>query len=306
MGDEERQLDDAEHAGSSEHLSAREQRQVARSIPPTALVVHEIIRETGEEELERTSSSLMWSGLAAGLSMGFNLVCLGLLKFYLPDAHWTPLIQSFGYTVGFIIVILGRQQLFTENTITSVIPLLTQRTLGCLLNVGRIWGLVLAANLVGTAIFAALAFHAPLTSPDLHEPFLDLALHAVEGSFIELTSQGVLAGWLIALMVWLLPAAGHARFFVILLITYVIGLGGFAHIIAGSTEAFYAVFAGEIAITDYALNFFVPVLLGNVIGGTALVAIVNHAQVRDEVTGEEARQNQERSEKRAARHAPAE
>ncbi|MDX1542064.1 MAG: formate/nitrite transporter family protein, partial [Geminicoccaceae bacterium] len=282
--------EDEEHAGSAEHLSGRERRQVAANLPPTALVVHEIIREAGEEELERTNSSLLWSGLAAGLSMGFNLVCLGLLKYHLPDAQWTPLIQSFGYTVGFIIVILGRQQLFTENTITSVIPLLTRRTLDCLLHVARIWALVLLANLVGTAIFAALAFHAPLTTPDLHEPFLELSLHAVEGGFIELASQGVLAGWLIALMVWLLPAAGSARVLVILLITYVIGLGGFAHIIAGSTEAFYAVFAGELSFADYLFGYFVPVLLGNVVGGTALVAIVNHAQVRDEVTGEEQRQ----------------
>lgn len=298
--------DDEEHAGDAEHLSGRERRQVAGNLPPTAVVLHEIIREAGEEELARTNSSLLWSGLAAGLSMGFNLVCLGLFKFHLPDASWTPLIQSFGYTVGFIIVILGKQQLFTENTITSVIPLLSKRSMICLYGVARIWGLVLVANLIGTAIFAALAYHAPLTTPDLHEPFLELSLHAIDGSFLELASQGVLAGWLIALMVWLLPAAGSARVFVILLITYVIGLGGFAHIIAGSVEAFYALFAGKLSLAGYVFGYFTPVLLGNVIGGTALVAIVNHAQVRDEVTGEEDRQNQAALEKRAARPTPAE
>ena len=214
--------------------------------------------------------------------------------------------KAFGYTIGFIIVVLGRQQLFTENTITSVIPLLTRRTLECLLGVARIWGLVLLANLVGTAIFAALAYHAPVTTPDLHEPFLEIAREAVEGSVLALASQGVLAGWLIATMVWLLPAAGSARLFVVLIITYIVGLGGFAHIIAGSVEGFYAVFAGAVSFVDFAAWYVVPVLIGNIVGGTALVAIVNHAQVRDEVTGEEDRQNRDQAEKRAARHAPAE
>jgi formate-nitrite transporter family protein len=280
-------MKDEAPAESGQHLSGRERRQMAEGLRPSAAVVHEIIREEGEEELRRSNQALLWSGLAAGLSMGFNLVCLGLLRYYLPEAHWAPLIESFGYTVGFIIVVLGRQQLFTENTIKSVIPLLTRRTRRCLFGVIRIWTLVLTANLAGTAIFAALAYYAPDSSPDLHEPFLELANEALEGDFLAIASQGVLAGWLIALMVWLLPAAGSARFFVILLITYIVGLGGFAHIIAGSVEGFYAVFAGEISLLHYITGFFVPVLIGNVIGGTALVALVNHAQVRGEVTGDE-------------------
>ena len=268
-------------------LSGRERRQVIEGLRPRAAVVHEIIREEGEEELERSWQALVFSGTAAGLSMGFSLVSLGLLRHYLPDAHWTPLIESVGYTVGFIIVVLGRQQLFTENTITSVIPLLTRRTLGSLLDVARLWSLVLVANLIGSAIFAAFAYHSPVGEPNLHEPFLAIAAEAMEGDFWALAAQAVLAGWLIALMVWLMPSAGSARLFVVMLITYIVGLGGFAHIIAGSVEAFYAVFAGEVSLMAYVTDFFVPVLLGNVVGGTALVAMVNHGQVHDEVTDEE-------------------
>ncbi|HEX6143293.1 MAG TPA: formate/nitrite transporter family protein [Geminicoccaceae bacterium] len=276
-----------EDRSGSRHLSGREKRQVLEALRPRAAVVHEIIREEGEEELERSARALVFSGLAAGLSMGFNLVALGLLRYYLPDAHWAPLIESTGYTLGFIIVVLGRQQLFTENTITVVIPLLTRRSLNCLIGVARLWALVLAANLAGTAIFAGIAYYSPVSSPDLHEPFLELAKHAMEGDFWALCSQGVLAGWLIALMVWLLPSAGSARVLVIFLITYVVALGGFAHIVAGSVEAFYALFAGEITLLGYLKDFFAPVLIGNVIGGSALVAILNHAQVHGEVTGEE-------------------
>src|SRR5690349_8167211 len=83
---------------------------------PRVHVVHEAIRIEGEEELKRTSSALAWSGLAAGLSMGFSLVTEGLLRSHLPDTPWRPLVSKLGYSAGFLFVVLGRQQLFTENT----------------------------------------------------------------------------------------------------------------------------------------------------------------------------------------------
>ena len=134
-----------------------------------AALVHEIIREDGEEELARSVSALAWSGLAAGLSMGFSLVVEGLLHHYLPDAQWRPLIASFGYTTGFVIVVLGRQQLFTENTLTGVIPVLTRRNRASLMALLRLWAVVLLANLVGACLFAALAAAAPLFEPNLPE-----------------------------------------------------------------------------------------------------------------------------------------
>lgn len=260
-----------------------EHHQVIAGLRPRAAIVHEIIREEGEDELARRVSALWWSGLAAGLSMGFSLVAEGLLRHHLPEAAWRPLIESFGYTVGFVIVVLGRQQLFTENTLTAVIPVLTRRDRNSLLGMARLWSVVLVANLVGAAIFAALAASAPVASPDLRDEFLAIAGEAFEGDFLALLVQGVLAGWLIALMVWLLPAAGSARLFVILLITYLVALGGFAHIIAGSVEVLYGVIAGRIGVLAYLGGYALPVLIGNVAGGTALVAIVNHAQVHREV-----------------------
>src|SRR5919205_4524491 len=109
------------------HLDEREERKADQHISASAQVVHEVIRQQGEDELRRTSSGLAWSGLAAGLSMGFSLIAEGLLNVYLPDAQWKPLVTKLGYSVGFLIVIIGRQQLFTENTLTPIIPLLTRR-----------------------------------------------------------------------------------------------------------------------------------------------------------------------------------
>jgi formate/nitrite transporter FocA (FNT family) len=118
--------DTAEKQGSP-HLDEEEKDQAARHSTPRALVIHEIIRSEGEDELERTNTALALSGLAGGLSMGFSFLSLALLRASMPDTGWRHAVASFGYSVGFIIVVLGRQQLFTENTLTAVLPVLTRR-----------------------------------------------------------------------------------------------------------------------------------------------------------------------------------
>src|SRR5487761_1737852 len=119
--------DEAEEPEPSTITTETEQKQVEERVAIGANVVHETIRREGDEELKRTSSALAWSGLAAGLSMGFSLVAEGLLQAYLPDTMWRPLLTKLGYSVGFVIVVLGRQQLFTETTLTAVLPLLSRR-----------------------------------------------------------------------------------------------------------------------------------------------------------------------------------
>src|SRR4051794_39640626 len=123
---------------------------------PSAHVVYEAIRREGRHELERKSSSLAWSGLAAGMSMGFSFIAQGLIKHHLPSAAWEPLLTKFGYSIGFMIVILGRQQLFTENTLTVILPLLLHKTARVLGNVLRLWTIVLLANLAGAFLFASV------------------------------------------------------------------------------------------------------------------------------------------------------
>jgi formate/nitrite transporter FocA (FNT family) len=120
----------------------------------TARVVHEAVRREGEEELKRSSRALGWSGLAAGLSMGFSLITEGLMRAHLPDEPWRPLITKAGYSAGFVLVILGRQQLFTENTPTPILPLLHRKDAVTLFHVLRLWAVVLASNLVGALLVA--------------------------------------------------------------------------------------------------------------------------------------------------------
>lgn len=246
---------------------------------PGAIVVHEAIRYEGEQELARSSSAIAWSGLAAGLAMGFSLVAEGVLRSHLPDAPWRPLISSLGYTAGFLIVVLGRQQLFTETTLNVVLPLLHDA--GKWRNVARFWAIVLVTNLLGTFLFA-LSARTAIFSPELHAAFLEIGHEALQGDLFVLFGKAVFAGWLIALMVWLLPAASSARFLVIGTLTYLVGVAGFSHVIAGSTEVLFAVTSGAIGWTEYFVGFLVPVLLGNVVGGVVLVSLLNHAQVKDE------------------------
>jgi formate/nitrite transporter FocA (FNT family) len=249
-----------------------------RSAPAPA-VVYEAIYGEGRDELKRGSSSLFFSGLAAGLSMGFSLISEGLLRAYLPDVPWRPLVAKLGYSVGFLIVVLGRQQLFTENTLTAVVPLLANRTGGMLRNVARLWGVVLLANLVGALAFAFVLGRTELFKPEVHHAFVDIAHKAVENGFWLTLLKGVFAGWLIALLVWMLPASESSHVLVIVLVTWLVGVGEFAHIVAGAVEVFYLAVVSQLGWGETFTRFIIPTLIGNVLGGVTLVSALNHAQV---------------------------
>src|SRR6204780_4805696 len=101
-----------------------ERKQIEERIAITAPVVYETIRREGDEELHRPAAALAWSALAAGLAMGISFIAEALLSSFLPNQPWRQLISRVGYSIGFLIVVLGRQQLFTENTLTAILPFL--------------------------------------------------------------------------------------------------------------------------------------------------------------------------------------
>ncbi len=254
-------------------------RQVESRISPNAQVIHEVVLRQGESELERPTKALLWSGLAAGLSMGFSLVAEGLLRSMLPDAPWRPLIAKFGYSLGFLIVIVGKQQLFTENTLTPILPLMRHKDARTLRNVARLWTAVFVANVVGAHIVAWLLAATPAVAHPVQHAFLELGREAMAAPFGEKVLHGIFAGWLIALLVWILGAAKSEGTAIIIILTYIVGLGKFTHVIAGSIEALFLVWAGQIGWWDAFGGYTIPALIGNTIGGVSLVAAVNHAQV---------------------------
>jgi formate/nitrite transporter FocA (FNT family) len=260
-------------------LTGEELDDVRRRTAIRPHVVHETIRLEGEMELERSTAALAWSGLAAGLSMGFSFLAVALLRDHLPEQPWRPLVAQLGYAVGFLIVVLGRQQLFTENTLTVVLPLLARRDRRTLTGVLRLWAVVLATNLIGAFGFAWAVHSGGFFGRRIQQTFSTVAAEALAADPATLVVGGVFAGWLIALMVWLLPAAESARIWIILVLTYLIGLAHFPHIIAGSVEVLYAVVEGSVSPAGYLAGWMLPTLVGNTIGGVALVSALNHAQV---------------------------
>jgi formate/nitrite transporter FocA (FNT family) len=259
-------------------LSEEEKEDVHRRVPPRVGVVHETIRLQGEHELHRPVSALAWSGLAAGMSMGFSLAACGILRAALPDRPWRHLVVQLGYTIGFLVVIVGRQQLFTENTLTPIIPLLHNRDLKTLWRVARLWAIVLSANLIGGAAFACASARTNIFKPEVKKAFESLGRAALDGSGGVHFMRAILAGFLIALMVWLLGNAEESRVSVIIIVTYLVGAAELAHVIAGSIEVLYLVWAGVADLGTFLTQFFLPTLAGNIVGGVTLVAVVNHAQ----------------------------
>lgn len=247
----------------------------------SSLEVYEIVADQGRGELERPLSALLWSGIVAGIAISFSLFCEGYLQFHLPEGGSTYLIKNFGYTVGFLIVIMGHFQLFTENTITVVLPLLQELKLSILKQTASVWVIVLGANMIGTFIVAVSVASLPFISQDFLNVLIEISAHATQKPPWETLFQAIPAGFLIAALVWMLPSAEGSEFWVIVTITFVIAIGDFAHVIAGSVEVFLLLLTGESEIQQ-GLGYLIMSCIGNVIGGTVLFAFMAYAQVRKE------------------------
>lgn len=256
-----------------------EELEVADRTSPSGKIVYKAVLAEAKEELTRSSAALFWSGLAAGLAMGLSLIAEGLIRNHLPQTNWSPLLAKLGYGFGFVVVILGRQQLFTENTLTPILPLLKHKDMSTLLNVLRLWIVVLIANLLGAICIAWLCMRTSIFDQDVKDQFIALGRDAIDHPFATLLLRAIIAGWLIALLVWMLPYAESSHFFLILLITWLIGIGHFSHVIAGAVDVFTLAWTHQASWASVFGRFIVPALIGNILGGVTLVAALNHAQV---------------------------
>ncbi|MEO0861195.1 MAG: formate/nitrite transporter family protein [Pseudomonadota bacterium] len=259
---------------------------VQNAAPLSSKMIYEVVRRDGEEELARPMNSLIWSGIAAGLLISFSVIGEAVLRNSLPDVPWRYLVENLGYSFGFLLVILGRMQLFTENTITTILPLMADQRGRQFMCVLRLWGVVLTANIIGAAIAAAFMAHSGAFAPDLTAIIADLSRHATGFPPGEAFVRGIPAGILVASIVWMLPRQTGSDVLLIILFTWLIAAGDFTHIIAGSVEMWFLLLQGELGVGRALVNFFIPVLAGNVIGGTAVFTLLAWGQVKAEVEPE--------------------
>lgn len=231
---------------SEEKQSGKEIEVDEDRLPSRAMAIHEHIRQDGEKEMERDAMALLWSAIAAGLSMGASLLAKGIFHVQLEGVPGGFLLENLGYTFGFIIVIMARQQLFTENTVTAVLPVMQNPTLS---NVGllmRLWGVVLLGNLIGTGVAAWAFEYMPIFDEETRDAFVKIGMEVMKNSPTEMFANAIISGWIIATMVWMFPAAGGAKIVVIILMTWLIALGDTTHIVVGSVEILYLVFNGTL------------------------------------------------------------
>ena len=244
----------------------------------TSPTIYGIIAEEGQEEMERPFNSLLFSGIAAGLCISFSLFTMGYLSLLTDN----KIVIALGYTVGFLMVIKGRLQLFTENTITVILPLLKRPTGRHFYRTGRLWLIVFCANMVGTALTALLVGPGGIGTPAHMQAFVEISKHALDKTPAEVFLTAIPAGFILAATVWMLPSSRSSKALVVILMTFVISIGGFSHVVAGSTEAFLLLFENHISLFE-TFSYIALAAAGNVIGGTALFSMLAYGQTYKEL-----------------------
>ena len=258
--------------------------QTEEAVPETRrLTAPEIFHaavENARSELRRSARSLAISGFAGGITLGLTAIGVAALRSVLGPGSWQELVSYMIYPVGFVAVIIGRAQLFTENTLYPIVLVLDERR--HVLVTLRLWAVVFTANIAGALVFASLAIRTPALRPEIASALVNLGSAASQGSFGQLFWSGVIGGWLIALVAWMVTASHWTigQVVMIWLLTFVVGVGKFAHCIVTSCEILSATVAGVVSAGSY-FHWLLPATLGNIVGGVGIVSVLNYSQVRE-------------------------
>jgi formate/nitrite transporter FocA (FNT family) len=243
---------------------------------------HEILEQViknGHEELDRSTHALAFSGFAGGMVMGLTGLGVAVAKSSLGDGQVQDFVAHLLYPLGFISVIIGRSQLFTENTLYPVIIVLDERRR--LFSMLRLWVTVFTFNVLGALLFSLLAVRAPALMPGYKEELIKLGLAALGNTTGFIFWSGVIGGWLIALVAWMVSASHWTigQIVIVWMLTFLVGIGHFAHCIATSGEILAAVVGGSAPALSY-LHWLLFATLGNILGGVIIVSILNYGQVK--------------------------
>src|SRR5918998_4754450 len=236
--------------------------------PLTAGEILESTLEDGKEELGRGSAGLALSGFAAGLNVSLSAAALGVVGVL---TGGVGLLAFAAYPLGFIFVMMSRQQLFTTNTVPPVLVVLDEDR-SQLWNMLRMWGILFVTNVLGALVFAFAVTHTEILPASALNILLEEAAHKMENGFLALTVKGVIGGWLVAFVVWLVASAQDttSQLLLIWAPVFLIPATGLVHCIAGSSEVLISVFGGESHWGEFLVGFLLPATLGNTVGGLVL------------------------------------
>jgi len=248
------------------------------TIRRTAHEIFEKVEESAHQELRRSNHGLAFSGFAGGLTMGLTGIGVAASTVAMGGGNH-EFVPFLFYPVGFIAVIIGRAQLFTENTLYPVALVLSERR--HMVDMLRLWGIVFVCNILGAVAFAALVIETDALTPAIHTTLIQLGTTAVGGSSSHIFWSGVIGGWIIALVAWLVTASHWTigQVVMIWLLAFLVGVGHFSHCIASTAEIMSAVFAGSVPFSRY-LVWLSLATTGNIIGGVSMVTMLNFGQVK--------------------------
>ncbi|HAG29267.1 MAG TPA: transporter (formate/nitrite transporter family protein), partial [Alteromonas macleodii] len=263
-------------------LSHTEEKDVRDNQSLNSVSLYAIVHREGLEELQRPMMSLWWSGVAAGIGISISILAEGILHHLFANSPNQFVIENLGYTVGFVLVIVGRLQLFTENTLSVILPLLSKPSFNMGFCIARLWFIVFTANMFGTFLAAFFSFSLQSVPPELVEGMTAISEHYAKLSPSDAFSYGITSGFIIAAIVWMKPSVKHSQILMIVIFTYLIAIGNFTHVIAGSTELFLLALQNKISVLA-TLSLIGATLLGNIVGGTGLFALLAYGQVVREI-----------------------
>jgi formate-nitrite transporter family protein len=246
---------------------------------PTAVDIYEQVSRNAKRELARPNKALAISGVVGGLTMGLTALGVSIIAAQLGSGSIARFIAFLLYPLGFMAVILGRGQLFTENTLYPVALILAERR--HVLSTLRLWAVVFPSNVAGAFLFAMLCARTKALQPEILAAMAQFGVDAAHMTSKQVFWSGVVGGWIIALVAWLVSGSHSITGSVALIwsLTFIVGLGHFAHCIASSGEILAAVLTHKLAAVDY-LKWILPATCGNITGGVLLVTLLEYGQVK--------------------------
>ncbi len=267
-----------------ESQNERQEVQDSSSKPKSASKIFMEQVEEGKAEHKRSSRNLLMSSVAGGMEVGFSLLLLGIIHTsfseVLSDNHLKWILAA-GYPIGFIFVIIGRSELFTEHTNLAFVPVLNG-SVG-IKSLFRVWGIVFLGNLMGGYV---VSFLLTLLGPSMgiitEESFYKLAFKLVDHTYGTILISSITAGWLMGLLSWLASSSQEtiSRILMVFIITALIGLGGLHHSIVGSIEVFAGLLVSDITFAQYG-HFQLWSTIGNLIGGVFFVSLLKFSTVKN-------------------------